>query len=145
MADSLTAFFELTKPEVGASSNTWGSKLNADLDGVDALLALPQVARAAPAVGATVTLDLDVAMAFEFTLTQNSTVAFANVPTGDFAIAIPIKVTNGGAFTLTWPASVLWQGGTAPNLTAAGTDLLQLVSYDNGTSWIGVLIALNVS
>lgn len=145
MADSLTAFFELTKPEVGASSNTWGGKLNTDLDDVDALLALPQVARDAPTVGSTVTLDLAAAMAFEFTLDQDSTVAFSNVPAGDFVIAIPVKITNGGAFTLTWPASVLWQGGTAPNLTVAGTDLVQLVSYDNGTSWIGVLIALNVS
>jgi hypothetical protein len=40
---------------------------------------------------------------------------------------------------------VLWDGGVAPTLTAAGLDILIFYTHDGGTSWRGFVAAQAVA
>lgn len=95
-------------------------------------------------VGATRTFDLAVANFFSATVNQASTFTFSNPPaSGDFG-AFVMELTNGGAFVVTWPASVDWPGGTAPTLTASGKDQLVFTTRDGGTNWYGFVAGLDI-
>ena len=94
--------------------------------------------------GATRTFDLSTANFFSATLDQASTFTFSNpAASGDFC-GFALALTNGGAFTITWPGSVDWAAGTAPTLTAAGLDLLVFTTYDGGTTWLGLVAGLDI-
>ena len=54
-----------------------------------------------------------------------------------------IELTNGGTYTQNWPLAVRWPGGSAPELTATGVDVLVFITNDNGTTWRGALSMLN--
>jgi hypothetical protein len=101
-------------------------------------------------VGKTIPLaanDVDVALgeAFTKTITGDTTLTFskgnvdgAAIPS-DACICFSILLINGGSATVTWPASVKWPDGAAPELAASGADVLTFISFDGGTTYYGAL------
>ena len=62
-ADTTTANYGLVKPEIGASADTWGGKINTNLDSVDTLLARPKaLVGSASAPAYTFSTDLNTGM-----------------------------------------------------------------------------------
>lgn len=50
-----------------------------------------------------------------------------------------LVLKNGGSGEISWPASVVWGGGTAPTLTTEGVNILDFLTVDNGATWYGKL------
>src|SRR5207244_3984479 len=105
----------------------------------------PRVPYGTPTVGATTTCDLNQVnggRVFIFTVTQATTLVFANVPSASWDCQIRLIITNGSAFTLTFPASVTWLSGFTPTLKTSGVDIVDLETKDGGTTWYATLRSL---
>lgn len=77
--------------------------------------------------------------------TSSTTFTFSNPYATGNADAFDLYLTNGGSQTITWPTSVDWVGGSAPDLTAAGLDHLVFFTNDGGTTWYGYVAGLELS
>lgn len=55
-----------------------------------------------------------------------------------------LELTDGGAHAVTWWANVRWAGGLAPELTAAGTDIIGFYRVGNTLPWNGFLLAKDI-
>ena len=84
------------------------------------------------------TLDLSTGNVFSDAPAANVTYVFNNPPASGTAFGFTLKVTPSGTYTVTWPASVDWAGGTAPTAPASGeTDVFTFYTQDGGTTYYG--------
>ena len=91
-----------------------------------------------------VSFNLSAANNFRFQFNGTTTISFTSPPATN-AFGFTMVLTNGGGYTITWPASVLWANGIAPVLSAAGSDVLVFYTYDGGSTYYGFLAGSNLS
>ena len=123
------------------------------LDMEDALLTRPKMLDYGETVnaigsigGGTQDIDIELGNIATGTVdTSTTTFTFSNPSASGTACSLTLILTNGGSQTVNWPASVIWAGGTAPELTASGVDVLTFTTVDAGTTWYGFIAGLDMS
>jgi hypothetical protein len=92
--------------------------------------------------GTTPSINVSARDTYTHTLTGNTTYSFTNIPPSGIVGTVSLIITQSSstAYTLTWPASVKWSGGTQPDdPEISDIDMYSFMTVDGGTTWYGFL------
>jgi len=141
---SASATYEVALPNALGTSNA-SAVVTADTNG-DVTLAEELKAKSynetyvSLSAASSVTVDCETGNVFALTTGQSTTFVFSNPPASGTAYGFMLKLTAGGTHTITYPNTVDFAGGTAPDAPASGeTDVLVFTTVDGGTNWYGAL------
>jgi len=88
--------------------------------------------------GTTPTCNVTTGGMFSLTMSGNTTFTFSGASSG-YIQGFVLQLTGNGG-TVTYPNTVDWAGGTAPDAPANGeTDILVFITRDGGSNWYGAL------
>jgi alpha-tubulin suppressor-like RCC1 family protein len=108
-----------------------------NLDGVGSS---PVSQQAVTIDGAATSIDLSSGNLIYASQSANTTVSFANSENGNVYF-VRVKDDTTTARTIAWPASINWDGGTAPTLSNSSSDteaqIFLLVTRNMGVTWYG--------
>lgn len=94
--------------------------------------------------GAADTIDWNAGNLHRSKLTGNCTYTFSNPQTGA-SYVLEVLQDATGSRTVTWPATVKWDGGVTPTLTTTASRKDVFAFLYNGAVYIGAIVAQNVN
>ena len=89
-----------------------------------------------------VSLNIDTTSVYAFLATGNISFSFVKDSTLEIygtnrSITLTLLIQDGGSYIISWPNNVYWPNNTAPSLSVDNVDVITLITFDSGATWLG--------
>lgn len=91
------------------------------------------------AVSGTTNINLGLGTNVTATIAGATTFTVSGLSSGKVN-TVTLRLTNPGAYSITWPSGTTFNLNAAPTLPASGNTMIVLESFDNGATWAGIQV-----